>query len=332
MSFAIDRLPRMRPVALAFALALAAIGLAMLEGTFHLKGFPPSISDSDSLWALSRVQAEANNVGIILIGSSRFQLGIEPTILSQEANTSVINLASHGVSPFPFLDDLVKSEVRPDVILIEYIPLRWVNEFPESYAKAISRLNYFHSRPYAAQYEVFLRAQLGTRWVVLNPVLNVRTLPLRLINHNDINSTHRRTHPNRFIETIGKNNPEKLTGVVGHIPDKNTNPDFWIKNAYKQLDEFENNVATLQNSGTRVVVFQPPVCNEQLILDRETYGEPALFNALKQRSKATWIAAEDLGQLDIDCVDLHHLTTQSAYTVTKALAKSLNALSTSSTL
>lgn len=326
MQFSINRLPNMRPAALAFALAFAALSLAALEGTFRLKGFQPSLSDSDSLWAVSRTQAEADNVGIILVGSSRFQLGIDPTLLSQEAQTSVVNLSLNGTSPFPILDELVQSQAKPDILLIEYIPWRWVNELPENITKAKSQLGYYHNQPYASRYEVFLRSQLGDRWVLLNPILNLRSLLLQLIPGKNKNQTRYRIRPDRFMETVYHDvyDPNKIRVPRAPIEEDHP-PDFWIANANQQLAHFEAAVTKLQKSGTEVIVFRIPVCEGQLNLDQERYGEPALFNELKSRSQATWLAADDLTYSDkIECTDGSHLTTQSAHTVTKALAKWLN--------
>ncbi len=328
MSFTIKRLSHKRPTALVFALVFAAIGLAALEGNFRHKDFQPSLADSDGLWAVSRTKAESDDVGIILVGSSRFQLGIDPTQLAEETNTSVINLAVYGTSPFPILHDLVKSEVKPDTLLIEYFPTRWVNELQFDIDKAQGRLIFFHNKPYASQYELFLRTQLGERWVVLNPALNLRSLPGQLFPSKDADRTQYRIRlrPDRFMETLYKElKPVPETNMNDlTIKEKNTDPEFWINNAQQQLDDFEAAVTALQKSGTKVIVFRIPVCETELISDHERYGEPALFNELKSRSKATWLAQDELALPPIECTDGSHLTTKSAHIVTTALADWLN--------
>ena len=326
MQFTINRLSNKRPTALALSLALATLSLAALEATVRLKGFQPSLSDSDSLWAISRTQAQADDAGIILVGSSRFHMGIDPTQLAKETNTSVINLSLSGASVFPILHDLAKSKVTPDTILIEYIPTRWVNEHPDNIQKAKARLIYFHNHPYTSQYEVFLRTQVADRWAVLNPLLNLRGLPGQLFPGKNADHSKLRLHPDRFMETVYKDkNPAiKVRTPLYPIDQHHTDPQFWINNARPQLDDFEATVTTLQNAGTKVIVFQIPVCESQQILDRDRYGEPALFNTLKNRSNTTWLSPDQLDLPQIECTDGSHLTTQSAHTVTKALAKWLN--------
>ncbi len=334
MSFTINRLSRKRPAALVFAILFATLSLVLLEGTFRLKGFQPSLSNADSLWAVSRAKADDEDAGIILVGSSRFQLGIDPTQLAKETNTSVVNLSVYGTSPFPILHDLVKSEVKPDIVLFEYIPWRWVNELPANIEKANGRLGYFHNQPYVSRYEVFLRTQLGERWVALNPTLNLRSLPGQLFPSKDSDRMEFRIHPDRFMETLHTDfkTGDKIKIPEAPIKEDHPDPKFWINNSRQQLENFEAAVISLQNSGTEVIVFRIPVCEGQLVLDRERYGEPDLFNELASRSQATWLAPDQLELPDIECIDGNHLTTESAHTVTTALAEWLQVNSFISTM
>ena len=154
-------------------------------------------------------------------------------------------------------------------------------------------------------------------------MLNIRTLPRHLVMEKNTDGTKLKIRRDRFMETLSIGPP-----VLTELPDITTNPDpaYWINNENSLVAEFENAIKTLQARGVKVIVFQIPVCSQNIEFNQNTYAEPALFNELKSRSQATWLAADDLSYSDeIECTDGAHLTTKSAHTVTKALANWLNA-------
>lgn len=322
MQFSINRLPRVRPAALAFALAFAAIGLATLEGTFRLQGFQPSLSDTDSFWADARERANNKNTDIILVGSSLFQSGIAPTELGEISNKTVINLAIHGSSPSPVLIDLANSKATPETVIVEYLPKRWVNESNESIIKSSNRVSFFHHKPYASNFETFFRTHLRSRWVVLHPMLNIRTLPRHLLLEKNADGTRLRIRHDRFVEISGIR-PPILDPSPNVIPI--LDPIIWINGEKSLVTQFEQAITSLQARGVKVIIFDVPLCSQNKEFYQNHYGEPALFNELKRRSQAIWLAADELKLEDIECTDGLHLTTKSAHAVTNALGAWLNA-------
>ena len=80
----------------------------MLEILLPAQGYSPSVSDSKALWAINRaaVYPQGNKNTLVILGSSRSQLGVVPEVLAQRLeNYRIIDLAVNATAaPATFAD------------------------------------------------------------------------------------------------------------------------------------------------------------------------------------------------------------------------------------
>src|SRR5262245_5037782 len=101
---------------------MAFVCVIGVEACARARGCRPSVKDGPALWSAyrQRVRTPAGpQAPLVLIGSSRFLLGIDPAVLSRSVGRPVINLAIDGSQPFRVLEDLAADPEFHGVVLCE---------------------------------------------------------------------------------------------------------------------------------------------------------------------------------------------------------------------
>ena len=87
-----------------FALGLVLVCLSSWEGLWRHKGFVPLLNDDAGLWAATRGQVEDHNpYAVVLVGTSRMQLGIHVEAFRQTTGTQAVQLAMNAEVPIVVL-------------------------------------------------------------------------------------------------------------------------------------------------------------------------------------------------------------------------------------
>jgi hypothetical protein len=119
-----ERLPRapwLRTWALALALAVAL--LAGYEAFWRLRGVAPCLSDSPDLWALARRQVRARDPdAVVLLGASRFQVGLDLDALGRELGRRPVQLAFIDSDFRPVLEHLSRDRSFRGVVVCDFYP------------------------------------------------------------------------------------------------------------------------------------------------------------------------------------------------------------------
>jgi hypothetical protein len=163
------------------AVALVVVVLAGIEVAARARGFKPSVKDSPALWSAYRQRARTPpgpDAPVVLTGSSRFMLGIDPRLLSTVVGRPVVNLAIDGSYPFAVVDDLANDDAFHGIVLCELgaFVADGSGEARAGRAKPDEYLRYFHSRTAVSDTEALMREWLQSRLALLVPEFSLRKL------------------------------------------------------------------------------------------------------------------------------------------------------------
>ncbi|HEY0468137.1 MAG TPA: hypothetical protein VGC79_28255 [Polyangiaceae bacterium] len=166
------------------AVTLVAL-LTTLEVLARSQGAEPSLKDGPPAWSVQRQRARGKRGGsapLALIGSSRFQLGIEPDILANAIARPVANLAISASLPFAVLEDLANDNEFEGWVLCDVGAFRRDDDDPTSAAISLSQsyINYFHARTSVSDLEIGAREFFQERLAFLQPPFSPHTRLMRL--------------------------------------------------------------------------------------------------------------------------------------------------------
>lgn len=130
------------------------------------QGFRPSVKDNPDLWSVVRGRIGPENPDpVVLIGSSRTQVGLNPRVLSRHLeNTQVLQLAIDGSSPLPVLRDLAADPSFRGTVICEVAPTMFFAASPDTEAKPNEWLRRYHNRSFVVAVEAPMRAAFERRF------------------------------------------------------------------------------------------------------------------------------------------------------------------------
>lgn len=106
---------------LAGAAGLIAIGAAAIELRLAELGYEPTARDSPERWQAERARAARLGArALILVGASRFQLGLDLDVLREETGLEPVQLALDGSTGEPILEGLANDPGIHGTILFDY--------------------------------------------------------------------------------------------------------------------------------------------------------------------------------------------------------------------
>jgi hypothetical protein len=93
------------------------------EVALRAKGYPPSVTDDTSLWALTRANILPDDPNeIVVVGSSRIHTAINLDVFRDEYGRKPVQLALVHSSPFPILEDLADDPHFKGLVVCEFTP------------------------------------------------------------------------------------------------------------------------------------------------------------------------------------------------------------------
>lgn len=106
---------------LAAGVAIFLMGAVLLEARLEALGYRPTALDSRQRWQQERTRAaELGEHALILVGASRFQLGIDLDVLRRETGLEPVQLALDGSAGEPVLTGLADDPRVRGTILFDY--------------------------------------------------------------------------------------------------------------------------------------------------------------------------------------------------------------------
>ncbi|ABC30873.1 hypothetical protein HCH_04166 [Hahella chejuensis KCTC 2396] len=174
-----DRLPTGRwGITWLCALFVAATAISVFEMGLRYSGFQPTQDDSVEFWIEQRDRInDSSERPVVLLGSSRIQLGVDTAYLRDELVRPVIQLAIDGTSFMPLLEDLSEDEsfvgdVVVSVVESHVLPSEenqraseWVDAYYKYKNKGIEPYKYFDQL-----IELQLRSRLSSRFMGVSPI------------------------------------------------------------------------------------------------------------------------------------------------------------------
>jgi hypothetical protein len=155
--------------------------MAGYEGFWRRRGFEPELRDSAELWCSERERALALGPrSLAIVGSSRFQLGIDPVVLGRSLpGLEPVQLAINGSAALPVLRNLAGDAGFRGVALCEVMPQNFFTTAALE-ASSVPWLAYLRARPAVGGWETRLRGVVQGRVAALQPALDLHVVARRL--------------------------------------------------------------------------------------------------------------------------------------------------------
>lgn len=310
------------------ALALVVGVAATIELAARARGFQPSVKDTPALWSAYRERARTPagpQAPLVLIGSSRFMLGINHTTLAASVRRPVINLAIDGSSPRRVFEDLVRDQSFHGTILREMHA--FAKEGPSADAKPNEYIQYFHARTWMSDTEALLRERVQSNLTILLPEVGPRQILNGLVSrHLDFQPSYVRMLP-------GRHRPADYSRVDleqhrRHWADasRNVGPRLDDSEVVALADEISEGTDKLRSRGGDVILFRMVSSGAVRAIEEERTPR-AQWDLFAARVRARAIHYADIPALrDFVAVDGSHLDQRDVEAFSGALGTTLTDL------
>ena len=105
------------------SIVLAAAYIFISEWGLKIKGFIPTIRDTEARWIQERARAaKLGSRALILVGASRIQLGMDLDVLRRVTTLEPVQLAIDGTSFVPILDGLARDKSITGTVVVDISP------------------------------------------------------------------------------------------------------------------------------------------------------------------------------------------------------------------
>lgn len=310
------------------ALVVVVIGLLVIEAFWRQRGWQPSVVDNQALWADKRGDVYASEPGqpVVLAGASRMQFDFSRQAFQRmEPDLSLVNLSLAGSCALAVLRDLAADENFRGIVLISITSdcfTTYSQDEQQSY------VDYYHDRNLNTQLNAWIRAEVQSRVVMIDPALKLITLvenalwqkPLPRPNYyvmdteRQIDADYRLTHAEKHRE--GRVNKAKFRR--NEIPAMA--PREWLREAQATTAW----VKAIQQRGGTVVFIRMPSSDEHWLVDQSWYPRQVYWDALMALSPAQSIHFADIApMLDLELPDASHLDRKDKDRFTRLLLEAL---------
>jgi hypothetical protein len=195
----------------AITLALAFVLLGSWEIYWRLQGFTPSVTNDENLWALARGRVAKQPDGVLLVGSSRVQIGIDPDAFTRATGwPRPIQLAIAMGPSTPVLRELAEGPDVSQLVVCGIHPLIFFDAIRQLDGITERYIHRFDSFTPANAVEARLRTLTQRSLVASQPAL----FPHRILA--TLRGGRRpQPSPTRFdIERFGRSDARLMTGLA----------------------------------------------------------------------------------------------------------------------
>lgn len=304
----------------ALTLLLTALTLAGLELTLRRDGLLPSVRDEAALWAAVRARASgAERDTVVLLGSSRFQLGVDPAILNGALHTKqVLQLSIDGTSPVPVLATLADDPSFRGVALVEVTPGGVFGDEPAREAAAHEWIRFYQTRTWLSDIEAELRVPLQARSVLLAPGLKSYVAE-RVLGRAAVPPYVQMRGDRCQVADYSRAPSVKRTGA------KTLGARMLGPEALRaRLETLGRAARKIEARGGRVVFVRMLATGELAALEETAFPRSQTWELLLQQPGVRGLHVDDVPELrDFDCPDGSHLDYRDVPRFTRALAAAL---------
>lgn len=324
-SFTSDRIPRTSgwPLLL-LILLLFILFAASLELLLRTRGLSPSHFDVPETWALRRIRTEeSGGGGLVIVGSSRSQIGIRPSVLAPALAKAVHQLSINGGSPFPVLEDFVRGQASGFTFLIEFAPHRYATPDDKAYEKARRFVDVGRKLTFIRRYEHELRFVLRERVVLLSPAAGLRSV-LSKLGQGRLPSPSMVSMDGEGSITMRRPmglSPEGEQGTRRYADI----PRLPSEALSARVEDLREQLDLLASRGNQVAFVRMPVCSVVLEDENENFHD-VWTEYMEAIPFVSWLELDP--RFRPECVDGSHLTAASAEAFTNSLALRLESIET----
>lgn len=312
---------------MAGGLLFAVLLLGGWELYWRSAGFSPVIEDDLGIWAVKRRAAvTTDKPKIVLLGSSRMQLDVDPEVLKEETGRHVIMLAIDGSSPLPVLDDLAGDEHFRGLVLCSLLP-QWLADKGVERGRSAKWVRKYHKQKWSFWIETRLSLLLQSRFVFRYPGLLPEELWEALKENEWPSPPYAPMRGDRYrpadytkidIEELRSARVERQREIVAGA-EPLAGPEL-----QERIGKIEAMVRQLEGRGSRVVFLRLPSCGGVRELEERTWPREMYWDVFAASISARTVHFADYPSLSgFDCPDGSHLDHRDAPRFTRALAEVL---------
>lgn len=302
------------------AVLLAATTLVALELGLRREGLRPSVRDEAALWAAVRARATGDGRStVVLLGSSRFQLGLDPAILNDALGTAqVLQLSIDGTSPVPVLKALSEDAAFRGTALVEVTPGGVFGDDPAREAAAHEWIRAYQTRTWLSDIETELRIPFQARSVLLAPGLK-NYLFSRALGHAGA-APYVRMRADRHQSADYSRAPQWKRTAPPRLGAKLLDETALAT----RIDEMARAARLIELRGGRVVFVRMLATGELARLEEAEFPRARTWEVLVGRPGLRGLHVDDFEALrNFDCPDGSHLDFRDVPRFTRELAVAL---------
>ncbi len=302
----------------------------------------PLPQNDAELWSYHRrrLNYEANN-SVILIGTSRMQLGLVQKKFTELTGRKTIQLAIVGESQLPVLQNLAEDETFHGTVISDFSEyLIFQTELHPDYPSLAKEwIKHFQESKQADDFEFWLRGygkylianpQLGDnppdamKNIVTGKAFAPQTIEKRFANSHPtffdrslIFDLERFLTKDEAAEMFEKIRQAPLPGMKKFIE---TSPPTLEK--YLEMgNKVESYVQKIQARGGKVIIVNFPMSGEVAELTETAFPKKQFWDVFAAKTSAKTIHFKDYPQLQFECPDESHLAAKDTPIFTENLVK-----------
>jgi hypothetical protein len=295
----------------AITLALVFVLLGSWEIYWRLQGFTPSVANDENLWALARSRIARQPDGVLLVGSSRVQVGIEPDAFTRATGwPRPIQLAIAMGPSTPILRELAKDPDVSQLVVCGIHPLIFfdaVRQLDSVAARYISRAEAFTP---ADAIEARLRTVTQRSLVASQPPLFPHQILAALRG-----GRRPQPPPTRFdIERFGRSDVRMMTGLAQRLRHETIQWRNWrgrprsIEGVKMMAVVVSRFVSEIRAQGGDVVFVRMPSSGHTLAREHKLFPRENFWDLFAMGVDAVAVHFEDYPQLrGFDAPDGSHI-------------------------
>lgn len=304
----------------AVVFVLLVMVIAALEIGWRRLGVLPGLANTSSLWALEvdRLKEEPPGGGVVLIGSSRIQNGLSPTLMEEALRGArVYNLSMSGHDSYGALVFLAEQTEFSGTLVLELWPsnLFWSGQPPRPIPDFVK---FYGERSHGDALETQLDVLVGSRLVLLHPELTMIPVLSRLV-------------ASRFKAPLPLETLDVRRYGALDIRQVNTSraPHVGAPMSPRELDalieRYKAPITRLRSRGVRVVAYNPPLTGVAREQEEQSLPRDRYWDVFVSRLGVTPLHyADDVGLNSLRCYDGSHLDSASAAAASQYVATFLS--------
>lgn len=313
-------------------LTVTLLSILFILSDFYWRktNFFPSITDTMMYWAINRnkVYDVDNKKTVVIVGSSRAQLGIVPKTIENELNGKrAIHLAINGTPSLYVLKDLSDDPDFNGIVLFDTTAAQ-LN--PTFFLDAKPWVDFYHAKfddnftEVSEKINSFIQVELQKHFTVLSSELTLKRILYSSLSPKPL---YLNMQTNRYMPAYYYNRmkPEELK--------QHKESRITLVNEYSKLKPLNENTfnaelsgklityyTKLKNRGGNLFIVRMPSTDEDWSSNQKIYPKDRYWDQIEKITKIPTIHFKDYESLsNFDCPDSSHLDAKDSPAFTKAL-------------